>query len=254
MNDLAAALGITEDAMRVAVLVFLRIGAAMALLPAFGEQSVPQRVRLFLGLAFTVIVAPAVAGAVRDGAAAAHAFPALWISEPAIGLAFGLSLRLTIMALQIAGSIAAQSTSLSQIFSDAGSEPSPVIGQLLVVAGLALAVSLGLHLRLAEALIGTYRLFPPGTWPSASELLTWGVARISETFALAFSLAMPDVIAALVYNVALGVINRAMPALMVTFIGAPALTAGGLLLLIAALPAILHVWAGALARVLAAPF
>ncbi len=254
MNDLAQALGISQDMISVALVVFLRVGAAMALLPAFGEQSVPQRVRLFLGLAFTVVVAPAVAGPVAAGLAAPGAFPGLWISEPAIGLAFGLSLRLAVMALQIAGTIAAQSTSLSQAFSAAGVEPSPVVGQMLMMAGLALAVTAGLHLRLAAALIDTYQLFPPGTWPSAQDLLGWGVGRISATFALAFALAMPFVIAALVYNVALGIINRAMPALMVTFIGAPALTAGGLLMLIAALPAILHVWMSALSDILAQPF
>ena len=254
MNDLATMLGLTQQAMAVGLLVFLRIGAAMALLPAFGESAVPQRVRLVLGLAFTVIVAPAVADAATLALARPGAFPALWISEPAIGLAFGLSLRLTIMALQIAGTIVAQSTSLSQAFATAGAEPSPVLAQLLVMAGLALAVTLGLHLRLAAALIDTYRLFPPGTWPGAGDLLEWGVGRIAATFSLGLSLAMPFVIAALVYNVALGVINRAMPQLMVSFVGAPALTAGGFLLLILALPAILHVWSGALSAVLDAPF
>ena len=43
-----------------AVLVFLRVGAVMALLPAFGEQIVPQRIRLVLTLAFSAVVAPAV--------------------------------------------------------------------------------------------------------------------------------------------------------------------------------------------------
>ena len=33
-------------------IVFLRVGAAMAVLPAFGEQTVPGRVRLVLALAF----------------------------------------------------------------------------------------------------------------------------------------------------------------------------------------------------------
>jgi flagellar biosynthetic protein FliR len=65
---------------------------------------------------------------------------------------------------------------------------------------------------------------------------------------------MPFAIAALIYNVALGVINRAMPQLMVAFVGAPALTAGGLLLLYAAAPVMLSVWITALGRVLEQPF
>ena len=53
--------GIGQDWFLTAVLVFLRVGAALAVMPAFGEQVVPQRVRLVVALAFTAIVGPAVA-------------------------------------------------------------------------------------------------------------------------------------------------------------------------------------------------
>jgi flagellar biosynthetic protein FliR len=52
----------------------------------------------------------------------------------------------------------------------------------------------------------------------------------------------------------LGVINRAMPQLMVTLIGAPALTAGGLMLLLLAAPVMLAVWAEAFGTFLLDPF
>ena len=55
------------------------------------------------------------------------------------------------------------------------------------------------------------------------------------------------------YNVALGAINRAMPQLMVAFIGAPAITAAGLLILLLASPVILHFWGVRLDLALADP-
>ena len=39
-------------------IVFLRVGAAMALLPGFGTGTIPPRIRLVLAGAFTLIVAP----------------------------------------------------------------------------------------------------------------------------------------------------------------------------------------------------
>ena len=70
MTDLLAqmlqAADITQSWLWPAVLVFLRVGACMALMPAFGEQVVPQRVRLILALAFTAVVLPAVADGMRD--------------------------------------------------------------------------------------------------------------------------------------------------------------------------------------------
>ena len=234
--------------------VFLRVGAAMALFPAFGERSVPERVRLVLALAFTLVVLPAVAPtltALPDGRTAPGMF---LLSETLAGLAIGAVIRFMVLVLQIAGAMAAQATSLAQIFGGQNADPQPAMGHVLLVGGLALAVMLGLHVRLAEILILSYDIFPPGDLPGADILTAWGLARVAHTFALAFTLAAPFVIASVIYNVALGVINRAMPQLMVAFVGAPAITAGGLILLFLATPLLLGIWSEALQALLANPF
>jgi flagellar biosynthetic protein FliR len=235
-------------------IVFLRVGAAMAVLPAFGEQSVPRQVRLILALVFTAVVAPAVAEPVAPLAARGVVIGPFLATEVVIGLAIGLVLRLFVLALQVTGTIAAQATSLSQIFGNAGAEPMPALSHLMVIGGLALAVLSGLHVRLAETLILSYGALPPGQFPDAGLLRDWGLANVVLTFGLAFSLAAPFVLASAIYNVALGVINRAMPQLMVAFVGAPALTAGALALMVLAVPAALAVWISALDAYLANPF
>ena len=50
---------------------------------------------------------------------------------------------------------------------------------------------------------------------------------------LAFTLAAPFVLVSVLYNLTLGVINRAMPQLMVVFVGAPVITGLGLAVLFA---------------------
>lgn len=236
------------------VAVFLRVGAAMALFPAFGERSLPERIRLALAVGFTVIVAPAAAPIIEPVASANAAMP-LWLgAEVLAGLVIGISVRLFIMALQMAGTIAAQSTSLSQIFGGTAVDPLPAMGHVLVIGGLALAVMLGLHVRLAQLLIASYDVFPPGEVPGVALITEWGTGQIASAFALAFTLAAPFVIASLIYNVALGVINRAMPQLMVAFVGAPAITAGGLILLVLTAPILLDVWRSAFLAFLADPF
>jgi flagellar biosynthetic protein FliR len=236
-----------------AFLVFLRISAAMAVLPAFGEQSVPVRVKLALSLCFTVIVAPAVTPVAgwsgNDGSYLAYAG-----TEVIVGLAFGIALRLMVHALLIAGTIAANMTSISQLFGGVGADPQPAMSQVLVVGGLALAASAGLHVKVAAALIDTYRIFPQGVLPGWGDLAGWTTSRVAEVFALAFVLAAPFTIAALVTNLALGAINRAMPQLMVAFVGAPATVWAALVLLALTAPLILAVWSDALDRLLAAPF
>ena len=246
LTDLAAQ---AQSAMRPAVLTFLRVGAAMALLPAFGETTVPARIRLVLALAFTAITAPAVAPQ--------HMGSALLIPagvEVAAGLLVGLGLRLMVLALQTAGAIAAQSASLSQLFVSAGADPQPAMGSLFTMAALALAVHSGLHVRLAELLITSYDILPAGRFPDPADVARWGLGETARALSLAFSLAAPFVIASVLWNVALGVINRAMPQLMVSFIGAPALALGGLVLLAVSAPLILTTWLAAMHAQLAAPF
>lgn len=243
--------GLGQDMLWVGFLVFLRVGATMALLPAFGEQAVPQRVKLVLTLAFTAVVAPAVSS---DALLSVQGSLTPLATEVVSGLLIGIGLRFFIHALQTAASIMAQATTLSQLFAGTGPEPQPAIGNLLVMAGLALAVMSGLHVHAAQLLILSYEPLPVGHFPGASETATWGLFQITRSFSLAFSLAAPFVVASFIYNVAIGVINRAMPSLMVSLVGAPALAAGGLVMLAIVTPLALVVWMNALEAYVAAPF
>lgn len=233
------------------ITVFLRVGALVSVMPAFGEQTVPVRVKLGIVIAFTLIVSPAVMTDTQIGN-----FPTLArfvLSETVIGLALGLAIRLFVLALQTAGSMAAQATSLSQILGGAAVEPIPAMGYVLVVAGLAIAVISGLHVQAAKLLIYSYDVFPVGQFPTPRAISAWGVARISHAFSLAFLLAAPFVATSLIYNLTLGVINRAMPQLMVAFVGAPVITLGGMALLLIASPVMLAAWIDAVSGFFSAP-
>lgn len=232
--------------------IFLRVGAVASLLPAFGERSVPVRVKLALALALTIIVAPSIQTSAPPSNIAA--FSQLVLAEVFSGLALGIGIRLFILALQTAGSIAAQSTSLSQVLGGAAVDPLPAMGYILVVAGMALAVMTGLHIKAVQLLIISYDFLPLGRFPAASDISQWGTNQIARAFSLAFTLAAPFVILSVLYNIALGAINRAMPQLMVAFVGAPLITAGGLALLLLASPFMLMVWIEAMDRFLAFPF
>ena len=255
IDTLLPLLPISQSMLWIGFVVFLRIGAIMAVLPAFGDQPVPARVRLVLSIMFTLIVAPAVAPGINDLPTSALQTVGLLGPEVLVGLFFGIVLRFFILALQIAGSIAAQSTSLSQIFGgSAGVDPQPAIGHLLVVAGTALAVLSGLHVQAASYMIQSYIMVPYAVGMSAEIVSRVGTVEVTRAFGLGFVLSAPFLIASLIYNVVLGVINRAMPQLMVSFVGAPAITAGGLLLLFLTGPILLDIWMTAFRDFMGSPF
>ena len=252
MIDLAAeVLALSQAWMVAGIAVFLRIGACFMVLPGLGDQLIPARVRLAAALAFTVLLTPAL---IPD-LPVTEALPPVrtFASEAMAGLIIGLALRLLVHALQIAGTIAAQSTSLSQIMGGASPDPQPAMGAILTLAGVTLALISGMHLHLVETFLRSYSVLPFGDLPGPRDLGGWGVAQVRDSFGLALSLAAPFLIASLLYNVALGVINKAMPQLMVAFVGAPAITWGGLVLLLVVTPFILPVWLQAFEGALAAP-
>jgi flagellar biosynthetic protein FliR len=228
------------------------MGAFVALLPAFGEQSIPARIKLVVALAFTLIVSPAVTPAELP-ASSALLFKFV-VAETIAGLSLGIGMRLFVLALQTAGAIAAQSTSLSQVLGGAAVDPLPAMGYILIVGGLALAVMMGLHVKAVELILLSYQVMPMGRLADNGVLAEWGVDQVRRAFSLAFTLAAPFVILSLVYNLALGAINKAMPQLMVAFVGAPVITAGGLFLLCLCAPILLSVWLGALDAFMRNPF
>ncbi|WP_113912197.1 flagellar biosynthetic protein FliR [Roseovarius dicentrarchi] len=253
MNGIADLLQISQDMLWLHAIVFFRVGPIMALFPGFGERVVPVRVKLALSLAFTAIVAPAAAPYIDT--APLNNLEIGWtiLSETAVGLLIGIGLRMFLLALQTAGSMAAQATSLSQILGSAGVTPLPAIGHVLTMGGIALAMILKLHVHVAEMTIRTYAIFPVGTLPDSGATSEWGVAQVAGAFSLAFSLAAPFILISVLYNLTLGIINRAMPQMMVVFVGAPVITAGGLILLFLLAPVMLNVWSVALQGYIANP-
>lgn len=231
--------------------LFLRVAGIAGLAPVFGEQVLPLRLRLAAAVAFTLCVLPMMPPAMPMGASQTLIFAA---AEVVTGVLFGLILRLMVMGLQMAGAIAAQVTSLAQIAgAGVAAEPAPAIGNLLITGGLSVAAAGGLHVRLVEYMTQTFVLVPFGNWPAPAIVAAAGLAAVGRVTALAFSLALPFAALGLVYNLLLGVMNRAMPQLMVVFIGAPVIVGISLMVLLLLSPVLLQTWHEALVYLLANP-
>jgi flagellar biosynthetic protein FliR len=96
-------------------------------------------------------------------------------------------------------------------------------------------------------------MVPAGVFAGAADVSAWGVEQVTRAFALAFTLSAPFVILSVLYNFALGAINKAMPQLMVAFVGAPVITLGGLFVLTLSVPAMLAFWLQLLDKFMANP-
>ncbi|MCT4556784.1 MAG: flagellar biosynthetic protein FliR [Pelagimonas sp.] len=254
MNELAPIFSYAGGVVWIALVVFLRVAAALAVMPALGEQVLSVRVKLVIGLAMTAVVAPAVGPGLSLSPPSLSNFMLALMTETFAGLFLGIVLRLFILAMQTAGAIAAQSTSLSQLLGASGMDPLPALAHILTMAALALLMATGFHVKAAAFLVLSYELMPAMQFPNPSDIADFGRTRVAASFALAFTLAAPFVIMSVIYNLALGVINKAMPQLMVAFVGAPLITFGAIAMLLVSAPVILVVWLQAFEAFLATPF
>ncbi|MGV6819214.1 MAG: flagellar biosynthetic protein FliR [Parvularcula sp.] len=223
-------------------LIVLRLSMLIFLLPSIGDAAVNTRTRIAilmaLSLALFPVVVPEQQARVADGD-----FIQLAAFEALVGVGLGFAFRFFVFALMIGGTVMAQAMSLSQIFgSGANSDPNPAVALLLLSAGAALFVTLDFHVRAVGLFVESYQLFPIGNVPDTGALAEWATGRAAVMFALGISLALPFVLINFIYNVVLGLINQAMPQMMVTFIGVPANVLAGLFILVMALSAILMAW------------
>lgn len=254
MTSLQSLVDLMSDSLWLSLLVFLRVAASISVMPALGEQMISVRVRLVLAIMLTVVVAPVVGENFSLPAPGLGAFLHALATETLSGLFLGLMLRMFVLGIQTAGAIAAQSTSLSQLLGQANSDPLPAIGNILSLAALALLMVTGFHVKAAAYLILSYDIIAPLTFPNPSDVAEAGSTQVARCFGLAFTLAAPFVVLSVLYNLTLGVINKAMPQLMVAMVGAPVITFASIVFLMVSAPLMLTVWIQAVEAFLIAPF
>ncbi|MEO0398772.1 MAG: flagellar biosynthetic protein FliR [Pseudomonadota bacterium] len=225
------------------IAVFARISGMVYLLPGVGEQTVSMRVRLAVAFAIAIASYPILRSDLIIPDTSMARYAPIVFAEMATGLALGLASRFMIFVLQLAGSIIAQNASIAQIFGQSvANDTQTPITALLTMAGIALALSLGVHIEAVKLFIASYGVFAFGQAAGLEPIALWAADSGAKVFSFAFSLSAPFLALGIAYNLAIGAANRAMPQLMVAFVGAPAITGAGLLLLALSVSVILTRW------------
>lgn len=230
-----------EPALQGYILLFARVSGVFFSLPVFGQRSLPVRVKVALAFVVAVMLGPIV-----EAKVVGQGFVRMTVLlgvELMIGVGLGLILRFFVMSLLIAGAIASQATSLAQLLGPNSPEPSPAVGMMLFLSGMTLAIMMGAHTQFIIFIAKSYALIPLGAMPSAAEALGVATDHFETAFALAFSLSLSFLGVSAVYNILLGVVNRAMPQMMVALVGAPLIVWLSIVVLLVSGPIIADEWA-----------
>ena len=222
------------------MIVVARLSFVIFLMPGIGEQVIPVQVRALLLVALSAAVTAA--GIIpSSGFSTIPGFALILGTEAVIGLMLGVGLRLAIWMLNIVGSILAQAIGLSQLLGIAlDNESQAITSNMLAMAGAAILLSANYHIEAIAAFVGLYSDIPAGGPFGLDQAFLFD--SFYAAFGFALLLAWPFVLVNLLYNISMGFINKALPSLMVAFVGAPFMVGAGLFLLFVSIVGLMVVW------------
>ncbi len=201
---------------------FVRIGAFLMVMPVIGGSFVPTRVRLLLAVALTAVIAPVIpTPATLDVLSAAGLVT--MIQEVAIGAAMGFLVQLVFDAIALGGQVIGMSMGLGfAVFLDRERGVNiPVLGQLFLMLGMLIFLSLDGHLTLIRLLAASFQTMPTAEAGLTTRMLENILAWTGQVFVFAVKIALPAVTAILVVNLSFGIMSRAAPTLNLFAVGFP---------------------------------
>src|SRR6266700_64792 len=149
---------------------------------------------------------------------------------PALAAAFmlafarlGATARVTLSALQVAGSVIAQQMGLGFVTAvdPTQGQQGVLIGNFLTMLGVTLLFATDSHHLVIAALNVSYAIFSPGENMASGDVASLATRAFAAAFKIGLQLSAPFLVFGLVFNIGLGVLARLMPQMQVYFVGVP---------------------------------
>jgi flagellar biosynthetic protein FliR len=204
-------------------MVFVRIGAALMVMPGFGEIYIATNIRLAIAIFLTLAMAPAVVSFIPAMPATPLELLLLISGELLVGLLIGLVGRLSITALHVAGTVIAFQSSLAfaLMMDPAQGIQGALIASFFSLLGLVLIFAADLHLVMIRGIHDSYQIFPPGDVPLTGDMAEMVLDLIASSFKVGVQMAAPFIVYGVVLYTGIGLLARLMPQLPFFFVIMP---------------------------------
>jgi len=206
------------------LLVFVRVGSAMMMMPGFGDNFIPMQIRLLFALALCLVLTPVLQLYLPAAQpASATALVVLLVMEATIGIFIGMVARILVMALATSGMVISMQSALAsaQVFNPTLGGQGSLVGSLLSLLGVVLIFATDLHHMLIVAARDSYVLFPVGGVLDSSSMAEVMARMVSGSFLLGIQIAAPFMVVALIMYLGFGVLARLMPQIQIFFLALP---------------------------------
>src|ERR1700716_3836885 len=176
------------------MLVFARIGAMVMLLPGLGESNIPVRIKLAIALLLTLLILPLHRAAYHIDMQSITPLLVLMVHEIVIGIVLGATARVTLAALQVAGSVIAQQMGLGFVTAvdPTQGQQGLLIGNFLTLLGITLLFATDSHHLVIAALNDSYKIFAPGETMSSGDVAALATRAFAADFNIRLRLSAPS--------------------------------------------------------------
>lgn len=236
MDRLVAELGGEDAILRwiaVGVLVAARVAPLTLFAPWLALRSMPALLRTAVVLALTASLTPLALASAPPIPAGGLSLALLSVREAIVGTTFAFATALPLLALDWAGQLTDtyRGASLAEVIAPSTGERTSPIGDLYLMMGIVLFLSLGGHRVAIEAFAAGLEAVPIGAVAvsGAAEEVAMGSLRLAgSALAFAAAIAAPAAAAIVLVEASLGLLARAAPQIPVFFAGMPLRAAAGL--------------------------
>ncbi|TDJ76680.1 flagellar type III secretion system protein FliR [Pseudomonas putida] len=203
------------------LLPLFRVTAMLMTMPIFGTKMLPARIRLYVAVAITVVIVPALPALPEFDPLSLRGL-LLCAEQIIVGTLFGLALQLLFQTFVIAGQIVSTQMGMgfASMVDPANGVNVAVVSQFMTMLISILLLLMNGHLVMFEILTESFTTLPVGNALVVSHF--WEMAgRMGWVFGAGLLLILPAITALLVVNIAFGVMTRAAPQLNIFSIGFP---------------------------------
>ena len=205
------------------LMIFMRIGAVLMLMPGFSASYVNVQLRLILALSLTLIVMPVISPLVPPEPQAFSLYFQYIINEISIGIFLGMVMQVLFFALNLAGSVASQAIGFSnaQIFDPTFQTPTMIVETFLSIIAVTFIFITDIHHLMIEALIDSYHLFAIGRPLPWDDIIKHLTETATQSFVFGFKLGSPFIAFTIIFYSGMGLVSRLMPQLNIFFLSLP---------------------------------
>jgi flagellar biosynthetic protein FliR len=205
------------------MIIFVRFGTALMIMPGIGDSFVPNHIRLYIALGISLALTPVLMRMVPAPIPAFGTLLVLLGIEFVTGLFIGSVARVLMMALDTAGMLISMASGISnaQVFNPSLAVQGSVFGAFMSVMGVTLLFVTNMHHLLLMGLVESYEMFPIGGVPDTGSMAELMARAVSASFLTGFQIAIPFVVISLLLYIGMGVLSRLMPQVQVFILAIP---------------------------------